>query len=222
MKKPVRFFFTLFLASWVSLVLAQAQAPSNDKKIKELILQDVEKQGLNKTPEAIAALRDAQDIILVRLWEKTLIGSQPITPEMKAQVYKDLAALLGNTEFLIYQVFLDNEASAKELIKKMLSNPKWESLDLKTAVAQGTKFSANKPDWVNISSIQPEFRNVVKALRPGEVTSNPIAVQGGWHVVGLIQTQPLKMPTVEQMDKELINLAERKIVALKLQSMLAN
>jgi peptidyl-prolyl cis-trans isomerase C len=218
MKKPFKFFFTLFLASWVSLVLAQAQP--NDKKIKELILQDVEKQGLNKTPEAISAMRDAQETILIRLWEKALIAAQPITAEMKAQVHKDLGGLLGNSEFLIYQVFLDNEASAKSLIVKMVSNPKWESLDLKTTVPESTKFSVNKPDWVNISSIQPEFRSVVKALKPGEVTPNPIAVQGGWHVVGLLQTRPFKMPTVEQMDKELINLAERKIVALKLQSML--
>lgn len=219
MKKPFKFFFTLFLVAWFSLVLAQAQP--NDIKIKELILQDVEKQGLHKTPEAISAIREAQDIIMIRLWEKALIGAQPITPEMKAQVYKDLGGLLGNSEFLIFQVFLDNEASAKALIKKMLSISKWESLELKTIVPESTKFSANKPDWVNISSIQPVFRSVVEALKPGEVTSDPIAVQGGWHVVGLLQTRPLKMPTIEQMDKELTNLAERKIVALKLQSMLA-
>lgn len=215
----MKILFTFFLLSWLCLVTVQAQP--NDNKIKELILKDVEKQGLNKTPEAISALREAQEIIMIRLWERALISSQPITPEVKAQVYKDLGSLLGNSEYLIFQVLLDNEASAKALIKKMVSDPKWESLELKAIVAENTKFSANKPVWVNISAIQPEFRTVVKALKPGEVTSRPIPAQGGWHVVGLLQTRPLKMPTIEQMDKELINLAERKIVALKLQSMLA-
>lgn len=219
MKKSFTFFFALFLTSWFPLVMAQAQP--NEKKIKELIFQDVETQGLNKTPEAISALREAQEVIMIRLWERAVIAAQPITPEMKAQVHKDLGGLLGDSEYKLFQVFLDNEVSAKALIKKMVSSSKWESLELKTVVPESTKFTANKPDWVNISSIQPEFRSVVKSLKSGEVTTKPIPTQGGWHVVGLLQTRPLKMPTVEQMDKELTNLAERKIVALKLQSMLA-
>ena len=205
-------------SSWLPLAMAQPQVV--DGKVRELILEDARKQGLNQSPEFIATTREAQELILMRIWERSVLASQPVTAEMKAQMYKELEAFLGNSEYRIFQIFLDNEESARALIKAMTSSLEWERLNIRSIVTADTKFSVNKSDWVNVSSVLPEFRPVVRSLKPGQVTAQPIRVQAGWHVVGLLETRPLKLQTAEQMDKELTGLAERKIIADKLQILL--
>lgn len=220
MKKPISFFVAISLALVFSI--AQAQSKLDENNVREAVLLDVQKQGLNKLPEVQNAIREAQDLILIRAWEKSMLLSQPVTQDMKDQIYKELKILLGDLEYRVFQVFLDKEEAAQALIKGMLTNPNWEELNIKALVPANVKYSANKPEWINISSILPEFRAVVKSLKVGEVATKPIPVQTGWHVVGLLQTRPLNMPSPEKMDKELVNLAERKILGQRLQELLKN
>lgn len=213
--KPINLFcLAVVLAGSFSCAVAQPQ--SDEQKVREKVLLAAKKQGLDKVPEVIAMVRESQEIILIRAWERAVLAAQPVTQDLKNQVYKELKALLGDSEYKVFQVFLDDEGAAQSLIKTMNANPNWEELNIKTIVASSVKYSTNKPDWVNISSVLPEFRSVVKALKAGQVASQPIRVQAGWHVVGLIQTRPLTLPTPEKMDKELVSLAERKIVGQKL------
>lgn len=219
MKKINLLLSVALLCGVTTLTLAQQQFDT--EKVKQIILQDAQNQGIPKLPEVISALRNAQDAVIISAWEKKLLAEQPpVTQDMKMQVYKELAELLGDSEYVIYQAFLDNENSAQALINAMLANPKWNELNVKNIFPEKTKYSINQSDWVKITAILPEFRPVVKSLKKGEVAPKPVQARGGWHVVGLIELRPLVMPSADKIDKELQGLAERKIVGQKLQKML--
>jgi parvulin-like peptidyl-prolyl isomerase len=57
-------------------------------------------------------------------------------------------------------------------------------------------------------------------MKVGEVIRKPVRSNSAWLVVGLIQKRPFVMPSAEGMDKDLVTLAERKIINQKLQSLL--
>lgn len=218
MNKFKSFYCAIFLAVFSTFTVAQPQLDAN--KMKQLILQDAEKQGLPQLPEVLSEIREAQNLVVMRAWEKKTLAAQPITQEMKLQVYKELSVLLGDSEYRIFQVFLDSENAAQALIKAMTADSKWEAMNIKNSVPENAKYSQNKPDWVNIAAVLPEFRSVVRSLKSGEVALKPVRVQAGWHVVGLLEKRPLVMPAAEKIDKELLGLAERKIIGFKMQSLL--
>jgi len=218
MNKFKPFYCAIFLALVSSFAVAQPQLDAN--KMRQLIIQDAEKQGIPQLPEVQSEIREAQNAVLMRAWEKKTLAGQPVTQELKLQVYKELSVLLGDSEYRIFQVFLDSENAAQVLIKAMTADPKWEALNIKNIVPENAKYSQNKPDWVNVTAVLPEFRSVVRSLKSGEVAPKPLRVQAGWHVVGLLEKRPLVMPAAEKIDKELLGLAERKIIGLKMQSLL--
>jgi peptidyl-prolyl cis-trans isomerase C len=218
MKKLKSFCCSVFLVLVSMYAVAQPQLDAN--KMKQLIVQDAEKQGIQKLPEVMAEIREAQSTVLIRAWEKKALAEQPVTQEMKLQVYKELSVFLGDSEYKIFQVFLDSEEAAQALIKAMVVDPKWEALNIKNIVGDKAKFSINQSDWVNVTAVLSEFRPVVKSLKQGEVAAKPVRVQAGWHVVGLLEKRPLVMPAAEKIDKDLVGLVERKIIGQKMQSLL--
>lgn len=218
MKKLFLYLSSVFLVSAFST--AMAQMPIDQNKVKEIILQEAQKQGLSQLPDVMAAIRTAQEAVIVRAWERSVLASQPVTQDLKNQIYKELSVTLGDAEYVIFQVFLDNEQAADDLRKAMSLNPKWEDINIASIVTENVKFSKNKPEWVNLSMIVPEFRASVKAMKVGETINKPIRVNSGWHVIGLMQKRPLVMPSAEAMDKDLVTLAERRILTQKLQNLL--
>ena len=211
----VTYFCLLFAFSSV-----MAQPAVDQTKLKELVLQDAQKQGLTQSPEVVTAIRTAQEGVIIRAWERSVLASQPLTQDMKNQIYKELSAVLGDSEYSIFQVLLDSEEAANTLINNMTVNPKWDDINIAAVVKPNVKFSKNKSDWVNLSVILPEVRPAVQAMKVGEVIRKPVRSNSSWLVVGLIQKRPFVMPSAEGMDKDLVTLAERKIINQKLQSLL--
>lgn len=218
MKKKIFTLIYAFLFLAASPVMSQTT--TDQDKLKELILQDAQKQGLNQLPDVIAAMKAVQESVIIRAWERAVLATQPVTQEMKNQIYKELSTNLGDSEYIIFQVIVDNEEAANGLHRSMLANPKWEDINIASVIKENIKFSRNKSDWVNLSMIAPEFRPAVRALKVGELIGKPVRTSSGWHVVGLMQKRPLVMPSAETMDKDLVTLAERRIVTQKLQTML--
>ena len=191
-----------------------------DKRVREVVLQDVVRQGIDKSPEVQAAVRLAQEAVLMRAWEQKVVASRPVTPAMKEAMYKELTALVGDQEYQVFHVFVTDEKAAKTLIARMKEVSDWSQLDPKAVMGADAKFSLNRTDWVNLSAISAEFRPVVRAMKRGDVTAEPLKTKDGWHVVGLADSRPFKMPPADRVDKEVQRLAERRVLEQHLQELL--
>jgi peptidyl-prolyl cis-trans isomerase C len=49
------------------------------------------------------------------------------------------------------------------------------------------------------------FGDAVKALKKGEMTSEPVQTQFGWHIIKLEDTREVTPPPFEQVKSQLIN-----------------
>lgn len=199
-------------AALVSASVNAQATRSDDQALRELVLQEVREQAIDKTPEVQIAVRAAQEAVLIRAWEKHVLASQPVTAAMKESIYRDLSALLGDKEYKVLHVLLSDEKAAKVLVARLKETPDWNGVDPHTLLSPDTKVRANRTGWINLSAIAQEFRPQVRAMKAGDVTSQPIQTKEGWHVVGVMDTRPFNMPSAERMDKELQRLAEAKII----------
>lgn len=197
-----------------------AQAIStDDKKIRDLIFQDIKKQGVDKDQSVRLAAQAAYDAVLIRAWGQKILSTQPVTPALKETIYKELSTVLGDQEYRIIHLFVTEEKTAQTLIQKMREIGDWSNLNPKEFLPPETKFSMNRTDWINLSAVLPEFRSALRALKKGEYTTSPIRVKDGFHVVGLQDVRPFKLPSPEALDKDLNSLAERKILDQYIQSL---
>lgn len=209
---------TLTVAILSLNVHAQMDA-SGSEKLKQSILQDVSKLELDKSPEVKAAVKVAQEAIYMRAWEQTLLKKNPITPAQRESAYKELLALLGNTEYRFQHLVLSDEEDAKKTIEGMNANPTWDAIDYKNGMKAETQINLQKTDWVNMTMLMPDFRGVVKNLTVGQVHAQPIKVQNLWHVIGLRESRPLATPQMNQIIQNVDKLAAQKIVNEKIKSL---
>lgn len=222
--KRVRLFIGA-LATLVHFCVASqtvADLATDERRIRDLVLRDVISQGLEKTPEVQAALRAAQEAVLMRAWEQKILAARGVTTELKAMVYQELSDMLGNAEYRIFHVFTGEEQGARALVARMKASREWAKIDLDAVFGQKGKHTLRQTDWINLSAVLPEFRGPLKAMKAGDVVTQPIRAKDGWHVVGMMETRPFKLPPAEQMSTELQRLAERRIVGEKIKALLTN
>jgi peptidyl-prolyl cis-trans isomerase C len=202
--------------------LAQGQDFSGvePQKIKEVILQDAQKQGIEKQAEVQAALKAAQETVLMRAWEQHILKTNTVTQAQRDEAYKDFLDLLGNYEYRIHHMTLADAEQAKVVIQRLQAGLSWDKLEVVMSGQPDVKITANKSDWLNIVSLSPEYREAVKLLKPGQVYPTAIRSNSGWHILGLIETRALKPPPADQIKEGLDNLAKKKIVQEKIKSLL--
>ncbi len=188
----------------------------DSQKVKDAVLLDARKQGLEKQPDVQAALKLVQDSVLLRAWEQQLLKNNPITQTQRDAAYKEYLVLLGSSEYRINHINPPDADQAQTLIARLQGGLAWDKVEITSSTNAATKIKADKTDWVNLAAVPLEFREAIKLLKPGQVYPTPIKNANGWHIVGLSETRPLKAPTLEQAKAAVDKLAERKMVKDKL------
>ena len=190
------------------------------QKIKEVILQDAKKQGVEKQADVQVALKSAQETVLMRAWEQHILKTNTITQAQRDEAYKDFLNLLGNNEYRINHVTLADPELANMVIQRLQSGQSWDKLEVAVRGKSDIKITANTSDWINIVSLLPEYREAIKLLKPGQVYPTAIRSNSGWHILGLMETRALKPPPADQIKEALDNLAKKKMVQDKIKSLL--
>lgn len=214
------FFMALGISLWISFPAMAQGDLTDDKNVRELILANIKQQGIDKDPVVKNAMQVAQDAVLFRAWTLRVLKEYPVTPSLKNSLYKEQLEVAGDFEYTIYHLFLTEEKTAQRLIQQMKDIKDWSNLDPKNLIESDVRYSFSRTDWINLSAVLPEFRQAVKGMQKGSFTEKAIRSKDGWHVVGVVDIRPFKMPPSESLDKELNALAERLILDHHIKSLL--
>jgi len=216
------FFVALGISLWISFPSRAQGDLTDDKNVRELILAKIKQQGIDNDPVVENAMQVAQDAVLFRAWTLRVLKEYPVTPSLKNSLYKEQLEVAGDFEYKIYHLFLIEEKTAQRLIQKMKEIKDWSNLDPKNIIESDVKYSFNRTDWINLSAVMPDFRQAVRGLQKGSFTEKAIRSTDGWHVVGVVDVRPFKLPPPESLDKELNALAERVILDHHIKSLLSD
>jgi peptidyl-prolyl cis-trans isomerase C len=177
---------------------------------QSLMEQEARKAGLDKEVLIQAQIELARQNILGQAWQQKLLSEHKINDdELKAEYDKQVARL-GDKEYLIRQLLVSDESTAKLLIEKLQSGAKMSDLAKEYSIDPGTKNNGGLTDWTAQGNLLPQLAEVVKTLPKGKVAAHAIKSDAGWHVVQLDDVRPYKAPSFEDLKPQLTLIVARR------------
>jgi peptidyl-prolyl cis-trans isomerase C len=209
----------------VKQVIAQGQAKAdspelqaavkNDLIMREVMIQEAEKQGYAKNAAVKDQLENARQQILVTAMMRDAMAKSPITEKDITAEYERAKKEAPAKEYHVRHILADTEAGARDVITKLKGGAKFEEL-AKASKDAGTATTGGDLDWASPSSFPKEFSDAFVKLTPGQVTETPVKTANGFHVIKLDETRDTKFPALADVKQQVTEaLQQRKLQAFQ-------
>ena len=150
------------------------------------LLQQAKKAKLEKRKDVRDSIRKNTDALLIRTLVSDWIKANPVKDAEVRDLYEKEKKAWGNEEVSVRHILVRDEAKAKEVIKKLRSGEKFESLAKQYSIdTEQNRNAGGLIDWTSPVVFDSEFAASFKDLKPGKMTSDPVKTRLGWHVVKL-------------------------------------
>jgi peptidyl-prolyl cis-trans isomerase C len=164
----------------------------------QLIAAQAEKDGLAKDPDVatrIALLRT--QILADAAAQKYVKTNEPSDQELHAAY----DAATDKTEYHASHILVPTKEKADQLIKKIKGGAKFEDI-AKSDSTDNSKANGGDLGWFTTARMVKPFGDAVKGLKKGEMTTDPVQTQYGWHIIKLQDTRDAPF---DQMKGQLTN-----------------
>src|ERR1700686_2470057 len=151
----------------------------------QLIAAKAEKDGLDKDPDVatrIALLRT--QILADAAAQKYVKSNEPSDQELHAAY----DAATDKTEYHASHILVPTKEKADQLIKKIKGGAKFEDI-AKAESTDNSKANGGDLGWFTTARMVKPFGDAVKNLKKGEMTTDPVQTQYGWHIILLVDTR---------------------------------
>lgn len=178
-----------------------------DKNVQELLVKsyinqklldkEAEKLNIRSTDEFKKKMKSAEELIVHQeLIERQTKAS--VTDKAIDEEYNNLVkSLKGQKEIKASHILVENEETAKEIKKKINKGAKFNALAKEYSKDEGSKVNGGELGYVMKGQLVPEFENKAFAMKKDEV-SDPVKTQFGWHIIKVLDSRDVKIPTKEQ------------------------
>jgi peptidyl-prolyl cis-trans isomerase C len=151
----------------------------------QLIAARADKDGLEKDPEVstkIALLRT--QVMADAAAQKYIKGHEPTDQELHAAY----DAATDKTEYHALHILVPTKEKAAQLIKKIKGGAKFEEV-AKAESTDNSKTNGGDLGWFTTARMVKPFGDAVKGMKNGDLTTEPVQTQYGWHIIKLIETR---------------------------------
>lgn len=188
------------------------QQVKDEVVLREMFMQEAEKQGLARSPDYKAQMELARQSIMIReLFNSYTEKNKVSDAEIKAE-YDKAKAQQGGTEYHARHILVEKEDQARALIKEIKAGAKFDEVAKKNSTDQGSAANGGDLDWANPSGYVAEFGQALAALKKGEMTENPVKTQYGYHIIKLEDTREAQFPSLDEVKPRIQQaLAQQKL-----------
>ncbi len=151
----------------------------------QLIAAQAEKDGLEKDPDVatrVALLRT--QILADAAAQKYVKTNEPSDQELHAAY----DAATDKTEYHASHILVPTKEKADQLIKKLKGGAKFEDV-AKAESTDNSKANGGDLGWFTTARMVKPFGDAVKNLKKGDITTEPVQTQYGWHIIKLADTR---------------------------------
>jgi peptidyl-prolyl cis-trans isomerase C len=159
----------------------------------QLIAAQAEKDGMEKDPDVatrVALLRT--QILADAAAQKYVKNNEPSDQELHAAY----DAATDKTEYHASHILVPTKEKAVLLIKKIKGGAKFEDV-AKAESTDNSKANGGDLGWFTTARMVKPFGDAVKGLKKGEMTTEPVQTQYGWHVIRLDDTRDSPFDTLK-------------------------
>ena len=159
----------------------------------QLIATQAEKDGMEKDPDVatrIALLRT--QILADAAAQKYVKNNEPSDQDLHAAY----DAATDKTEYHASHILVPTKEKAVLLIKKIKGGAKFEDV-AKAESTDNSKANGGDLGWFTTARMVKPFGDAVKGLKKGEMTTEPVQTQYGWHIIRLDDTRDSPFDTLK-------------------------
>jgi peptidyl-prolyl cis-trans isomerase C len=171
--------------------------------MREIFVQEAEKQGVEASDDYKVQLEIAKQSILIRELFAQYQKANPVSDaDVKAEYDKFLASNSGK-EYRARHILVEKEEQAKAIIASLKKGGKFEDIAKKQSKDPGSGANGGDLDWANPSSFVKEFSQAMVELKKGQVTEKPVKTQFGFHIIRLDDTRETPVPKFDEVKAQI-------------------
>jgi peptidyl-prolyl cis-trans isomerase C len=155
------------------------------------------KEKLDQDKAVQAQIQHAADQALQTALLTREIGPDVTEAAIKARYEKDIAGKPGEEEVHARHILVATEAEARTVIDELAKGGDFATLAKKYSTDPGGA-SGGDLGFFKQGDMVPEFAAAAFALKPGEVSKQPVKSQFGWHVIQVLERRAAKPATYEE------------------------
>jgi len=209
--------------------------PAEQKKMivdrlieRALFVDQAKKEGFEKDPEYLKLLARDKDELLVRSWitrqfENTMISDS----EAKAYYDKHADEFKIPAQVHARHILLKDEKEAQGIIDQ-LKNLKGDALKKRfIELAKAKSTGPTGPKGGDLGFFGPgqmvkPFNDAVFAMKAGEVSTQPVKTQFGYHVIYVDELKPSKAIPYDEAKKRIIGMLKQKSFSAKMSKLVSS
>jgi peptidyl-prolyl cis-trans isomerase C len=171
--------------------------------LREVFMQEAQKQGLEATDDYKAQLELARQAILIRQLFDNYRKTHPVTDAQVQAEYDKFAAANTGKEYKARHILVPTEDDANKVMAELKKGAKFEDVAKKESKDPGSAVNGGDLDWAAPSSFVPEFSAAMIKLNKGETTTTPVKSQFGYHIIRLDDVRAAQLPKVEDVKPQI-------------------
>lgn len=188
---------------------AMADTPQGRKEmldtmiIRELILQQASKDGLDKGAEIEEKLQDLKKRLIVEsfLKKKVEVESKVSDEDMKKFYEQNKDKFKSGEQVKASHILVKSEKEAKDILAQLKSGGNFEELAKKSSV-DSSSAKGGDLGWFGKGSMVPAFEKAALALKEGQI-SDVVKSDFGFHIIKLTGKRPAGIRPFEEVKEQI-------------------
>ncbi len=171
--------------------------------VRELIMQQAQKEGIDKSPEVAARLEDLKKRVIVEAFLKKKVEEIGKVTDAEMQDYynKNKDKFQTGAQIKASHILVKSEDQAKDIEKQLKAGANFEELAKKYSI-DGAAQKGGDLGWFGKGSMIPDFEKVAFGLKEGQ-TSGIVKTQFGYHIIKVTGQRPAGPRSLEEVKEQI-------------------
>ena len=182
-----------------AMAQGQERTPQLEKDVRErligeqLLVDAALSQKLDKEQPVIELLAQSRSNILAGAALNRYLKNHPVTEAEIRADYDQKKAQYGATEYHVRHILTQTQKEAEDALKRIRAGEDFAKVAREVSIDNGTKDNGGDLDWASPSSMVKPFADAMKAQKVGEVSSQPVKSEFGYHILLVEATRPAEL-----------------------------
>ena len=183
------------------------EAIKNELINRQLIVQEVLRQGLEKNVDLEDQIAQMRQNLYLQVYIDEYLKKDPITDQELLEEYNKQKQYLGGsdtaTQYKISQIALRSESESILVISRLQTGESFAKVAKDVSLDAATKAQGGQVGWVTPQQLAPQIASALGALSKGSFTNTPIKVGDAWVIVRLDDIRSGKIASFEASKNQL-------------------
>jgi len=178
---------------------------------REILAQAAKSRGLDKNPDVQQQMEMARQAVLIRALFDQEAKAHPITDADLEKQYNEFKGSMGQNEYKVSHILVDNEADAKAIIDQLKKNPgDFAKIAKEKSKDPGSKDNGGDLDWGPSARYVKPFADAVQSQPKGQISQAPVKTDFGYHIIRVDDVRPLKVPEFKDLKDQFKQRAQQQ------------